>query len=102
MVEVFYHLAKDAQNCSGQNFALEAMEDCCLHEYFRIIVHVAIITWTMLTDEGLMEEGTEISHVLWEFYCMKCYLKIGQGCPAGNRLQKGDVDPKIWCRHSGP
>jgi hypothetical protein len=49
------------------------MEDWRFCEYFGTGVAVVIHVWTLLTENDLLPENVEISHLLWVMYFLKCY-----------------------------
>ena len=100
-VEDFYRLAKDVQRRTGQKIAMTGTEDRRFREYFGTGVAVAIHVCTLLTENDLLPENAEVSHLLWAMYFLKCYPRTEEGCAAA-ASKKGAVDPKTWRKHIWP
>jgi hypothetical protein len=99
-VEDFYRLGKEVQNRSGQKLCADAMEDRRFREYFGLSVHAAINAWDLLHKHDKLDPGSEVTHMLWAMYFLKCYPRTQEGCAAAG----GDsaVDPKTWKKYVWP
>ena len=101
-VEDFYRLGKEVQNRSGQKLCVEGTEDRRFREYFGGSVHTAINAWKLLNDHNKLDEGSEVSHMLWSMYFMKCYPRTQEACAAAGAADSGAVDPKTWKKYRWP
>jgi hypothetical protein len=61
----FYMMAKDVQRRSGQKINAANTEDRRFREFFSVGVHVAIITWTLLLQHGLLPKEATVPHFLY-------------------------------------
>jgi hypothetical protein len=102
MVEDFYRLGKEVQNRSGQKLCVEGTEDRRFREYFGGSVHTAINAWKLLNEHNKLDEGSEVSHMLWSMYFMKCYPRTQEACAAAGQADSGAVDPKTWKKYVWP
>ena len=75
------------------------MEDQCFREYFGTSVHTAIIAWNLLNEYDKLKEGSEVSHMLWAMYFLKCYPLTQEACAAAGAADAGAVDPNTWKKH---
>ena len=89
MVEDFYRLGKEVQNRSGQKLCVLGTEDRSFREYFGTSVHTAIVAWNLLNEHDKLEEGSEVSHMLWAMYFLKCYPLTQEACAAAGQA--------FWC-----
>ena len=94
--EDFYRLGKEVQNRSGQKLCAHSTEDRRFREYFGASVTVAMIAWSLLNEHEKLEVGSEVTHLLWAMYFVKCYPLTQEGCAAAGTAAKGAVDPKTW------
>lgn len=100
--EHFLRIAKEVQNRSGQKICETGTEDRRFRDYFGCGVHVAILLWTLLDQNELLEENSTIEHMLWTMYFLKCYPREQEGCAAAGDAQKGACDPKTWRKYVWP
>ena len=101
-VEDFYRLGKEVQNRSGQKLCANVTEDRRFREYFGTSVHTAIVAWNLLNEHDKLEEGSDVSHMLWAMYFLKCYPLTQEACAAAGAADAGAVDPKTWKKHLWP
>ena len=101
-VEDFYRLGKEVQNRSGQKLCVKGTEDQCFREYFGGSVHTAINAWKLLNEHNKLDEGSEVSHMLWAMYFLKCYPLTQEACAAAGAADAGAVDPKTWKKYLWP
>ena len=101
-VEDFYRLGKEVQNRNGQKLCANVTEDRCFREYFGTSVHTDINAWNLLIEHDKLDEGSEVSHMLWAMYFLKCYPLTPEACTAAGVADAGAVDPKTWKKTSGP
>ena len=94
--EDFYRLAKEVQNRSGQKLCADSTEDRRFCEYFGCSAVVAMIAWSLLNEHNKLDVGSEVTHMLWAMYFVKCYPLTQEGCAAAGTAAKGAVDPKTW------
>ena len=100
--EDFYRLGKEVQNRSGQKLCANVTEDRRFREYFGTSVHTAIVAWKLLNEHDKLEEGSEVSHMLWAMYFLKCYPLTQEACAATGAAHAGAVDPRHGKSTSGP
>ena len=101
-VEDFYRLGKEVQNRSGQKLCAEGTEDQRFREYFGTSVHTAINAWTLLNEHNKLDTGSEVTHMLWAMYFLKCYPLTQEACAAAGGTNSGAVDPKTWKKYVWP
>jgi hypothetical protein len=100
-LDEFYMMAKDVQRRSGQKINTAETEDRRFREFFGVGVHVAIITWTLLLQHGLLPDEAAVPHLLWTLYFLTCYPKQEEGCVAA-ASKNGAIDPKTWRKYIWP
>jgi hypothetical protein len=101
-VEDFYRLGKEVQNRSGQKLCVDATEERRFREFFGTSVPTAINAWNLLNEHNKLDEGSEVSHMLWSMYFMKCYPRTQEACAAAGQADSGAVDPKTWKKYIWP
>jgi hypothetical protein len=101
-VEDFYRLGKKAQNQSCQKLCIEGTKDRRFRDYFGISLNTAINAWKLLNEHNKLDEGSEVSHMLWSMYFLKCYPRTQEACAAAGQADSGAVDPKTRKKYAWP
>ena len=55
-----------------------------------------MITWNLLNEHDKLEECSEVSHMLWAMYFLKCYSLTLEAWAAAGAADAGAVDSKTW------
>ena len=71
----FYKLGKEIQNRSGSSIGADLTKDRRFRGYGGRGAAVALITWNLVSQNGLLLEHSMILHLLWALHFVKTCLK---------------------------
>ena len=71
----FYKIGREIPNLSGSSIGVALTEDRQFRQYVGVGAAVALITWNLVSQHGLLSDDSMILYMLWALHFIKAYLK---------------------------
>ena len=99
-VEDFYRLGKEVQNRSGQKLCAKG-KDASESILEPVSTQPSTLGLCSISITSLIR-FSEVPHMLWAMYFVKCYPLTQEACAAAGGTNSGAVDPKTWKKYVWP